>query len=700
MSSKIHQYFTARQRERQQLSTLRALESLREDLAHGELSDQSLLVDEGQAASADQAASLVHELHSARQLDSDATELREVELNANTFRDAVEAINQGEGFTLEDFQFAQRAMEAVFHITPLTMPSLVPSMEGFANGGRQRLALECIDDLIREVADTRQQIENGSIDAIMRVFGVLNETMPEVKSRMESMKLVLPETAYDETAQITLDDTIFKALAVNGAMPTALKDYFASYAAFAKKILAGYSENALETASKASDIADVLTASRNPSIIDALTEFLVQVGDPRAALSPDELGFVLPGSGPLFGGKGPDNASEEDTLAKEGITGELIVRLRQYVASNAPIDPMAMGERPSLEADLDDDESDDEDDEDNIKTFNPDDVDDDADEDLNGDHLPTPETEEGQTEPGNDTPIPPDTEQGAGAEAGGNPDPSLDSGTPTGEEGAAAPGEEGAGGEAGAAPGATDPMASQEAPATSPVTDAATAAAENPAAGSGENLELSIQTSGDAPLDNPLAGAETNAVDNVPTPPGPPSTPPVNTAPPSAPIAKPTMRVLSKDTIACSLTDLIGVFELVNINSFAEARQPTWVAARSSFNRLQQSLMSLSPATVAELRPLLPDLNEYLDVTFTLSAWPALYLLTNAVFTANAFLLLAERSVSGQCESDEPCEGAANDTQANAQSVMPEATPAGGDTTASADTSSTTPAEPAEPTLA
>ena len=47
-------------------------------------------------------------------------------------------------------------------------------------------------------------------------------------------------------------------------------------------------------------------------------------------------------------------------------------------------------------------------------------------------------------------------------------------------------------------------------------------------------------------------------------------------------------------------------------------------------------------------------MGEYLNTVFTLSAWPALHLLANLVFTANAFLLLAERSISGQSAEEEP----------------------------------------------
>jgi hypothetical protein len=132
----------------------------------------------------------------------------------------------------------------------------------------------------------------------------------------------------------------------------------------------------------------------------------------------------------------------------------------------------------------------------------------------------------------------------------------------------------------------------------------------------------------------------------------------------------PTIRVLSKDTIDAVTGELIKALEIVNIKSFGESHRQTWAQSRSAFGAFRQAFDSLTPQQSADLAPAIPAAGEYLNTVFTLSAWPALHVLANMVFTANAFLLLAERSISGQSAEEDAFEAPQEEAEESDDTVM------------------------------
>jgi len=447
-----------------------AREEVRASLEHGIYSDVALAVEAHVSASAERAAMVVETLHDAMESHSDAGELRDVVVESMDLRDGLETVNQHGGYNAESLYWANEACAATFERVGSLRPLRAPSQESGDQPEQFHLSLEDFDAVVSALDNARSDIAAKSLDGIARVFSALEDALPEIRDRMQALKNTLGSVEYDEEKQIRLDDYITKQLSVNGQVPSSLKDYLMGYGRFADALLGAYSENALEAASKASDVGDCLTQLGDDACpIEALNNVLKAIGDPRSAIAPDQLGFILPGSGPLFGvALNPD----EETDLPEGPAGDLMVRMKRFCEDHAPLDPMAYDDRPEA------------------------------------------------------------AESSVGGEA-------------------------------------------------------------------------------------------------------------------------PTIRVLSKDTICCGLETLIRLIDGVNIKTYAEARRDAWVKARSAYERYRQALQSVTPTQANNLRPLLATVGEYCDTLFTLSAWPALHFLANLVFTSNAFVLLAERSIAGRTEEVE-----------------------------------------------
>lgn len=457
---------------RQAVATLesQAREEVRASLKRGPYSDVQLAVEDHVTEAAMNAAAVVESLHEAMELHSDAGEVREVSVEAQDLRDGIVAVNANGGFTVESLDWANRAAAATFDRVGGFRPLTAPSTESLSESPRFVASLEDFDAVTAAIDAARSDVAAKSLDGIARVFNALEDAMPEIRDRMQALKNTLGSVEYNEEKQIRLDDYITKQLSVNGQVPSSLKDYLMGYGRFADALLGAYSENALEAASKASDIGDCLTQLKDDACpIEALNDVLKAIGDPRCAIAPDQLGFILPGSGPLFG---MALDTDEAVDLPEGPAGDLMVRMKRFCEDHAPLDPLSYDDRPEA------------------------------------------------------------SESGVGGEA-------------------------------------------------------------------------------------------------------------------------PTIRVLSKDTICCGLEILIRLIDGVNIKTYAEARRDAWVKARSSFERYRQALQSVTPTQANNLRPVLPCVGEYCDTLFTLSAWPALHFLANLVFTSNAFVLLAERSIAGRTEEVE-----------------------------------------------
>lgn len=475
----------------------------RRSLQSNVFSTQELAIECQRDGAAELAAATVESLHAARRLDSDASELCELESNAQDLRSAIALVNNNGGFTVESLGWANVATAAVLSSSVGTAPTISFVSAADNESDRRVVNLESLDDVIKIVGEVRADVEAKSVDAILRVFDTLKDAMPEVKARMIALKQALPSTEYDQDKEIRLDDLVFKSLAVDGAIPSSFGSYLGTYNEFATTILSAYSENALEAASKSPQMAEAIAKLGQDCPIRAIAAVYRDIGDPRLGISADQLCFALPGSGPLFGNKvdvlaesatdqGDDDVALEDIGSDVG-TEDLIQRLKMYCTNRAPLDPLNYADRDDAE---------------------------------------------------------------------------------------------------------------------------------------GEN---------------------------------------------------PTIRVLSKDSIDKGLTELISAFEVIDIKSYAEARRMTWVQARSAYGAFQQQLINLEPSQVAAVRPVCPALSEYLDMVFALSAWPSLHLLTNMVFTANAFLLLSERSIAGKTEvpiGDVPADTAEVHSDADADAAAEPALPA------------------------
>jgi hypothetical protein len=519
-----------------------AMNEIRQELKTGEFSDMAMGIESAQNEQASLAYATLESLASARQLDTASSELTEVYTQAQEVREGIAGINAMGGFTLESYQWAQRAVATVLSDVMTQYPPLVGSVEAF-NDGKVQLSLESLDDVIARIGEARADVEAKSVDGILRVINVLKDALPEIKDRMHSLRLSLPDAVYDEEKQIRLDSVIYKALAVNGQVPTGMKDYLTGYGIFANRMLAQYAENAMDSASKTPQMAEAMASCGDGDVFEAILKVYNEIGDPRRGIAADQLCFVLPGSGPLFGNKVDPNVMVDDAPA-------------------AP--PVAVAKADA-------------------KTDKP--VDDEA-------AAPAADKKENPFAKKDDKA---DADDKAAAKA---------------DDKAAAKADE---------ESEEDENASQESMSNTVDDDRAAA----------QDLQSRMETysTSHAPLD-PLSYGERGE--------------PAGTAP--------TMRVLSKETILSGLSELIKAIEGVDINSFAEARQQTWVAARSAFSAYQQSLMSLSPRQASKLRPINAAIAEYLDTVFALSTWPVLHLLTNFVFTSNAFVLLAERSIAGKSD--------------------------------------------------
>jgi len=568
-------------------------DALRADLECGDLSDTQLAINDHAEQSADYARQLVELTGDARETDSDAVEMADMESRITAAVEGIRMVNANGGFSVESLPWAQRAVDAILSPLGISVSLSNTALESLTENQTAPVAVESIEEVIEVIGATRQEVEALSVDGILRILDVLEEALPEVKDRLVALQQSISTLSYDEEVEITLDDLICKSLAVNGQLPVGQREYFAGYRNFANTILSSYSENALEAADKTDGLVNALCQlDVNASPIDAVAKAMGEIGDPRKCIDSDQLMFVLPGSGPLFGNKVVEEV-EDGTGEEEEVD----------VIEPTPTEPAA--------AEV--------------------------------------------VEPAPDVAVVPAEEPAPAVPEAASVVPPVE-------------------GESGTAPAAepvepVEPVADDATlpsePATAPVeAPAAPVPAPEPTApAEGEEEEEALDENG-----NPIKPAKEAFA--------PPSDQPVmspvevlvvklekfstNFAPldplgweDRPDVAQKTIRVLSKDTIEAVTGELIKALEIVNIKSFGESHRQTWTKARSAFGAYRQVFDKLSPQQSADLAPATPAVGEYLNTVFTLSAWPALHVLTNLVFTANAFLLLAERSISGQSAEED-----------------------------------------------
>ena len=611
------------------------MESLREDLECGDFSDSAIAVSNAQERSASNARELAQATSDARETDSDTVELADLESRAVAALEGIKMVNANGGFTLEQFQWAQRAVDAIFQPVGVNIVLQTVATESQEPSAVLSIATENLEEVIAVVASTRENLSKGSVDAILRVLAVLEKAIPDVKDRLVAMKQSIRTIDFDEEAEIRLDDEVYKALSVDGKLPTGWKDYFASYLTFAQTVLSGYSDNALEAANKSSFLADALTSLGSDSCpIKAVVKAVDEIGDPRKKIDTDKLLFILPGSGPLFGndvhdahlnggddnGDDVSNADVDDALASAGAIAD--AGDEGADAGNGAVAPPA-----------------------------------DADGALGAPVEQDPNVAAAMAAP-TAVPVTAPAPAPAPIQSVANPEPAP-------PEVPAAPAAAPAVPEA-AAPGAPAPaIAEPEAPA------AGGEAALAPAAEEEEELDEngkpkvkaakeSLQPTGGTPnqgmtaCDSLITKLDKFSSDYVPLEPLTWDDRPDGSG-------DDTIRVLSKDSIAGSVDSLIKAMECVNIKSFGESNQQTWASARSAFAMYKKAFDNLSPQQMSDIQPATESVGEYLDTVYNLSCWPVLHVLTNLVFTANAFLLLAERSISGQSADEAPVEDVPED---------------------------------------
>lgn len=598
--------------------------AIRADLETGDLSDIALAVEDYTEQSADYARELVEATGIAREAHSDAIEFGEIQQQLEVAREGIAVVNSNGGFTLESLQWAERAVNAI--LLPLDYKVQFqldsPALESITAGGKIVLSMENIEEVIQVVEATKQDVENLSVDGILRVLAVLEDAIPDVKDRLVALHQSIRTLDYDDEKEITLDDVIFKALSVNGQLPVGLRDYFIGYQNFVNKILSTYTENAIESASKADFLADALNKlGENDCPIKAISKAVDEVGDPRKVIDTDQLAFVLPGSGPLFGNKVSIDDDADEIPASGGSAPALTEeQTDQPGAGMEPPegDPLATGAPDPVEEE-----------EEEVQVAAPA-----AADDATSDAIPP--TDDAVAPPAEGAPAAEPTEEVPPAEEPATPAPAEGSEpaapAPAPVEGSEEPtppteGSEEAKPASVVAPKSNETEEEEEDEEDEQNTNVLESQQDNPA-GSMEPVDALIVklekfSSNYAALD-PMSWEDREAGSN------------------------PTIRVLSKDTIEAVLGELIKCLEVVNIKSYAESHRQTWSKARTAFGAYKKSFDSLTPQQAADISRSTEAVGEYLNTVFTLSAWPALHTLTNLVFVCNAFLLLAERSISGE----------------------------------------------------
>jgi hypothetical protein len=610
-------------------------DELRAALEHGDLSETAIAVQDAADRSADYARELVDATSAARETDSDAVELADLE---SRFQSALEGIKMGNaagGFTADQFQWAQRALNAILLPVNVKIELEGASMEALSEeGGKTLISLENIEQVIEVIDATRQDIEAGSVDGILRVLDVLEKAIPDVKDRLVALHQSIRSLSYNEELEIRLDDEIFKALAVNGQLPVGWKEYFAGYLNFANAILSSYSDNALESASKAPFLADALSMlGENDCPIKAVSKAIDEIGDPRKKIDSDKLQFVLPGSGPLFGNKLTDLEEEEDVPAlfvadvetPQGGEGNGTVAGTAVVAGTD--DSVIEPEVPAI-----------------------------AEE-------PAPVSEPGApvVAPTAAPASEPTAEPAAAtaSEEAGTPSVTVNVTEPTPAPTAPAP--------APTEPVSEEPTAPAVEPTSEPTAEPASVPTEGePPAVTGEPSPETEEEEEEEEEEGAATESFATGADNQISPVEAlvqklekfttnfAALDPLSWDDrPDAEGGNPTIRVLSKDTIEDVLGNLIKAMEIVNIKSFGESHRQTWASSRAAFGAYKKAFENLTPQQAADISPATEAVGEYLGTVFELSAWPALHVLANLVFTANAFLLLAERSISGQSAEEE-----------------------------------------------
>ncbi len=178
------------------------------------------------------------------------------------------------------------------------------------------------------------------------------------------------------------------------------------------------------------------------------------------------------------------------------------------------------------------------------------------------------------------------------------------------------------------------------------------------------------------PVDAALADipADVPAVDTTPVPSGPATLQPAD------------IKDIGKT--------LYSVFEKVDLSDLAEKGKSAWPDSIAAVGSMREVLEQ----TPVELRgPLGMEADlipAYLDTVYTLSAWPVLHYLVNLVYTVNAFVLYAERSLAAPKEAPAP-----EPTPAPVEEVAPvDAAPVIAEETPAADAAIDT-AAPTEPVV-
>lgn len=609
------------------------LESLRQDLERGDISDAAIAVSNAQERSATNVKELAEATSDARETDSDSIELADLESRANAALEGIKMVNTNGGFTLEQFQWAQRAVDAIFQPVGVNVVLQTIATESQEPATTLQIATENLEEVVAVVAATRENLSKGSVDAILKVLAVLEKAMPDVKDRLVGMQQSIRTIDFDEEAQIRLDDEVYKALSVDGKLPTGWKDYFASYLTFAQSVLSGYSDNALESANKACFLADALTSLSNGSDpINAVVKAIDEIGDPRKKIDTDKLLFVLPGSGPLFGNDVHDahlNGGDDDSDVSSADVDDAVASAAAVAAPDAADGAIVGGGAAAAPA-ADDDGA----------LGAP------VEQDPNVTAALAAPTAVPVMTP---APAPAPIQSVANPEAAPPPAPAEPAVPEAAAPGAPAPpvaepAAPAASGEAALAPAAEPEAAPVPAPEEELDENG------NPkAAPAKESLEPTggVQNQGMTQCDALITKLDKFSSDYVPLEPLSWDDRPEGSG-------DDTIRVLSKDSISGSVDSLIKAMECINIKSFGESNQQTWASARSAFSMYKRAFDNLNPQQMADIQPATESVGEYLDTVYNLSCWPVLHVLTNLVFTANAFLLLAERSISGQSADEAP----------------------------------------------
>lgn len=473
-----------------------AMEEIRQELESGELSDSAMEIADAEDRQAENVNELIEATHDAKAMHSDLAEMYGIESRFRELHHSMEQINNHQGFKRPWIEWAENAANHILRPLEVNVSLASAGTPSLESADQTQVSLEGIEQILVVLSETRENIEEGSVDAVLRVMDTLEEVLPEVRDRVHALHDYIDTLSYNEEMEIRVDEAAFKALQVHGNLPVTWKDYFASYSGQANAILGTFTANALESASKGQFLADCMHKySGQGPISNALVKAMADIGDPRKTISVDNLCFILPGSGPLFGNK---------VAALDEVT--------EVTAAAAVAPPPTRGDGSVADTEVD-----------------------------------------------------------------AKPKPSVEA----------------------------DASLIPEV--------------------SGLITRLEKFSTDYVPLE-PLAWDDIPAADEKNS----------------------TIRALSKDTIKAVTGSLIQALEVNNIRSFAESHRATWYVARSAPSAFADAYNELSPQYAVELSPALAAIYEYLDTLYTLSVWPALHMMLNTVFTANAFLVVAERSISGK----------------------------------------------------